>query len=136
MEKQSAGVLYEKTWHHYLSELKKQPTLRLVTYIHSVHVNYRGFQKWLYSRGYSVSDAKKRLRQLESCPVSREPCSPVSGSIVPVRVDPDPDTGSSLLTGISMTLPDGTVVSVRRGSASAVVSFLKLYSMEGLPCSD
>ena len=40
------------------------------------------------------------------------------------------------LTGISLTLPDGTVISIRRGSAEAVVSFLKLYSGEAKPCSD
>ena len=34
------------------------------------------------------------------------------------------------------TLPDGTTVSIRRGSAESIVSFLKLYSGEGSPCSD
>ena len=43
---------------------------------------------------------------------------------------------SDILMGIGLTLPDGTVITIRRGSAEAVVSFLKLYSGEGLPCSD
>ncbi len=60
-------------------------------------------------------------------------------SFLPVRVRPVPESQenlSGLLSGISLTLPDGTVVSIRRGSAEAVVSFLRLYTGEGMSCSD
>jgi ABC-type histidine transport system ATPase subunit len=54
-----------------------------------------------------------------------------------VQSEPDvPVNPHDVLTGISLTLPDGTVVSIRRGSAEAVVSFLKLYTGEASPCSD
>ena len=60
-------------------------------------------------------------------------------SFVPVVVRegfrPESNPGD-ILTGISLTLPDGTAISIRRGSAEAVVSFLRLYSGEGSPCSD
>ena len=52
-------------------------------------------------------------------------------SILSVCVQSEPDVPVSphnVLTGISLTLPDGTMISIRRGSAEAVVSFLKLYS--------
>ena len=90
----------------------------------------------MYRHGYSVGDAKGRVLQLRmDVQASSSPDASSCFLPVDVRVDssiPQPD----LLTGISLTLPDGTTVSIRRGSAEAVVSFLKLYSGEGLPCSD
>ena len=90
----------------------------------------------MYSHGYSVGDAKGRVLQLRmDAQGPASPDAPSSFFPVDVRVDaggPQPD----LLTGISLTLPDGTAISIRRGSAEAVVSFLKLYTKEDLPCSD
>ena len=90
----------------------------------------------MYRHGYSVGEAKGRVLQLGmDVQASSSPGAPSCFLPVDVRGDssiPQPD----LLTGISLTLPDGTTVSIRRGSAEAVVSFLKLYSGEGLPCSD
>ena len=61
MELQTADARYEKVWHQFLSELEQQPRLRLAAYLRSVQVKQRGFEKWLYGRGYSVHDAKKRV---------------------------------------------------------------------------
>lgn len=90
----------------------------------------------MHSNGYSVGEAKSRVLQLRMESQASGASEPVSG-FLPVDVSdgaaiPQPD----LLTGISLTLPDGTAVSIRRGSAAAVVSFLKLYTKEDLPCSD
>ena len=41
-----------------------------------------------------------------------------------------------ILSGVSLIFPDGTQVNIKRGSAQAVMSFLKLYQTEGLPCLD
>ena len=136
MERPTADARYEKTWHQFLSALESQPRLRLAPFLRSQHVYQRGFEKWMYRHGYSVGEAKGRVLQLGmDVQASSSPGAPSSFLPVDVRGDspiPQPD----LLTGISLTLPDGTTVSIRRGSAEAVVSFLKLYSGEGLPCSD
>ena len=136
MERPTADARYEKTWHQFLSALETQPRLRLAPFLRSQHVYQRGFEKWMYRHGYSVGEAKGRVLQLGmDVQASSSPDAPSSFLPVDVRGDssiPQPD----LLTGISLTLPDGTTVSIRRGSAEAVVSFLKLYSGEGLPCSD
>ena len=136
MELQTADARYEKTWHQFLSALETEPRLRLAPFLRSQHVYRRGFEKWMYRHGYSVGDAKGRVLQLRmDAQASASPDALSSFLPVDVREDassPQPD----LLTGVSLTLPDGTTVSIRRGSAGAVVSFLKLYSGEGLPCSD
>ena len=136
MELMTADARYENAWHQFLSALEKQPRLRLAPFLRSQHVYKRGFEKWMYSHGYSVGEAKGRVLQLRMDAQVSEPSEPVTG-FLPLDVSecaasPQPD----LLTGISLTLPDGTAVSIRRGSAEAVVSFLKLYSREGSPCSD
>ena len=139
MELQTADARYEKTWHQFLSELEKQPRLRLAAYLRSVQVKQRGFDKWLYARGYSVHDAKERVLKFRNESDALDSSMPSASSILPVRLVSEPDVPirpCDLLTGISLTLPDGTVINIRRGSAEAVASFLKLYSEEGVPCSD
>ena len=139
MELQTADARYEKTWHQFLSELEKQPRLRLAAYLRSVQVKQRNFEKWLYTRGYSVRDAKSRVLRFRGESDALDSSISSSSSILPVRMVSEPDVPvrpCDLLAGISLTLPDGTVISIRRGSAEAVVSFLKLYSGEGVPCSD
>ena len=42
--------------------------------------------------------------------------------------------GLSVLSGVSLTFPDGTIVNIKRGSAKALVSFLSLYRKGGEPC--
>ena len=136
MEFQTSDARYEKTWHQFLSALENQPRLSLAEFLRSQHVFGRGFARWMYSHGYSVSEAKGRVLQLRmDSQASASPYTP--SSFLPVDVHGDAAISQpDLLTGIGLTLPDGTTVSIRRGSAGAVVSFLKLYSGEGLPCSD
>lgn len=139
MELQTADARYEKVWHQFLSELEQQPRLRLAAYLRSVQVKQRGFEKWLYGRGYSVHDAKKRVLKFRNESDALDSPMLSSPSILPVRLVSESDVPvrpCDLLTGISLTLPDGTVINIRRGSAEAVVSFLKLYSGEGKTCSD
>lgn len=139
MELQTADARYEKTWHQFLSKLEKQPRLRLAAYLRSVQVKQRNFEKWLYGRGYSVRDAKSRVLRFRNESDALDSSMSSAPPILPVRLVSEPDVPvlpCDLLTGISLTLPDGTVINIRRGSAEAVASFLKLYSGEGTPCSD
>lgn len=139
MELQTADARYEKIWHQFLSKLEKQPRLRLAAYLRSVQVKQRNFEKWLYGRGYSVRDAKSRVLRFRNESDALDSSMSSAPPILPVRLVSEPDVPvlpCDLLTGISLTLPDGTVINIRRGSAEAVVSFLKLYLGEGAPCSD
>ena len=139
MELQTADARYEKIWHQFLSKLEKQPRLRLAAYLRSVQVKQRNFEKWLYGRGYSVHDAKSRVLRFRNESDALDSSMSSAPPILPVRLVSELDVPvlpCDLLTGISLTLPDGTVINIRRGSAEAVVSFLKLYLGEGAPCSD
>ena len=138
METALASDRYEKTWLEYLSALSKNPKARLTPYLRSNHVYTRGFWRWMSSCGYSVREAKSRrgLLAQESASVVTSGESSTFSSVIVTGEGPSDCSRPDILTGVSLTLPDGTTVSIRRGSAGAVVSFLKLYSGEGLPCSD
>ena len=139
MEKLTADARYEQTWHLFLSELERHPHLRLTAFLSSKHVSQRGFVKWMSRHGYSVREAKGRMLRLKMESVNAGKEGVDASTFLPVRLSDGGDAASDsdgLLTGISLTLTDGTVINIRRGSAEAVVSFLKLYSGEGVSCSD
>jgi hypothetical protein len=130
---------YEKVWDDYLSELAMKPNLHLTRFLRSRHIGVHGFEMWMNRRGYSVRQAKAHAASLQPSSSKEESVIMPEASFVPVVLQGEscPESRSNdVLTGISITLPDGTVITIRRGSAKAVVSFLKLYSGEGKPCSD
>jgi hypothetical protein len=134
MEIETVDARNERLWQKYLSLLEKQPTLRLASYLRMARVGLHGFERWMRSRGYRVRDAKQHILRLR-----RESEVLAASSFIPVCLNTDQDAYAQphyFLTGVSLTLPDGTTVSIRRGSAESIVSFLKLYSGEGSPCSD
>ena len=128
----------EKVWDDYLSELALNPSLSLARFLRTRHVGVHSYENWMSRKGYSAREAKAHAASLQPESITRE-TTISEESFVPlvVREDSSPESNScDVLTGINLTFPDGTLVSIRRGSAEAVVSFLKLYSGEGLPCSD
>ena len=128
----------EKIWDDYLSELAMNPRLCLARFLRKRHIVVHSFEMWMSRNGYSALQAKAPAASLQPESITRE-TTISEESFVPlvVREDSSPESNScDVLTGINLTFPDGTLVSIRRGSAEAVVSFLKLYSGEGSPCSD
>ena len=139
MRYSSADIRHESTWQQFLSALERNPHMHLKRYLRLHHVSQRGFERWLYGKGYSVREAKDRILQLQHESAMQESPLTEASSFLPVALsDSESETAHpcDFLTGISLTLPDGTVINIRRGSAEAVVSFLKLYLGEGAPCSD
>ena len=139
MSYSAVGSRYEKVWNDYLSELAMKPDFYLSRFLKSRHIGVHGFEMWMCRKGYSARQAKARAASLQPVPSKEEPATIPATSFVPVVLREDSSLEShscNVLTGISLTLPDGTVISIRRGSAEAVVSFLKLYAGEGAPCSD
>jgi hypothetical protein len=139
MAKETLGDRYEIIWNDYLSELTINPRLCMSRYLRLRQINVHYFEKWMSKKGYSARKAKAHAICLQPDPPKKDSLEATGSSLVPVVFHEDSHSESNsrdVLTGISLTLPDGTVITIRRGSAEAVVSFLKLYSGEGAPCSD
>lgn len=135
MSYNAVSIRYEKIWDDYLSELTTMPNLRLCSYLRARGINVHGYENWMSRRGHSARLARLHALNLQPEPLKKESCTVAESSFVPVVLHEESNS-CDILTGISLTLPDGTVITIRRGSAEAVVSFLKLYSGEGSPCSD
>ena len=137
----TAAKRYESVWNAFLNELSHNPTATLTSFLKRCNVRQGRMKRWMENNGLSVKEAKKRLRDCQHDGIG-DPMSPLSedsGSLfLPMATDkPAPRSEScDMLSGVSLTFPDGTQVNIKRGSAQAVMSFLKLYQREDLPCLD
>ncbi len=137
----TAAKRYESVWNAFLNELSHNPTATLTSFLKRCNVKQGRMKRWMENHGLSVKEAKKRLRDCQHDGIG-DPMSPLSedsGSLfLPMATDkPAPRSEScDILSGVSLTFPDGTQVNIKRGSAQAVMSFLKLYQREDLPCLD
>ena len=137
MEYESLNVRNERIWQDYISALVVNPCLCLQPYLRSVHVNVHAFQQWMCRCGHTVAEAKSSIVRLKSEESMNSYVIPHDHVFLPVRTtSPRASSPQDLLHGICVTHPDGTVTTIRSGSAEAVVSFLRLYSEEVAPCSD
>ena len=137
----TAAKRYESVWNAFLNELSHNPTATLTFFLKRCNVRQGRMKRWMENNGLSVKEAKKRLRDCRHDGIGdpMPPLSEDSGSLfLPMATDkPAPRSEScDILSGVSLTFPDGTQVNIKRGSAQAVMSFLKLYQREDLPCLD
>ena len=136
----TAKERYEQAWQKYLVLLERDIKAQLTPFLRKEHVNNRGMEKWMYANGLSVYVAKQKIRMLhaEAGNERRLPeSSSTGGMFLPVEASAPLQAGTQeLLSGISVTFPDGSQVSIKHGTAQAVMSFLKLYSREEALCLD
>ena len=132
----TANERYEKAWNSFLVLLNRDSKSRLLPFLRDQHVNIRGMQKWMSEKGLSVQSAKLKIRmchahaQKESLP----PCSETTGAMFLPVESSVPAYSQDQLSGVSFVFPDGTHVSIKSGSARAVISMMKLYQKEELLC--
>jgi len=137
----TAEERYEWAWKRYLVRLNENSKIRLTSFLREIHVYQRGMEKWMYARGLSVGETKRQIRESQNMAKHERllPSSDTTGSMfLPVTADGADGFAEAAdpMSGISLTFPDGTQVNIKHGSAQAVMSFLRLYQMEGLPCLD
>ena len=135
----TANERYEKAWNSFLIYLNRNPKAKLTPFLKERHVNYRTMQNWMSEKGYSVLRAKLEIRRAqEAARKERAEASTANTGMMFVPVDPPAIElpVEDLLHGISMTFPNGTVVSVRKGCAKSVMALMKLYEKEDAACSD
>lgn len=135
----TAKERYEQAWNKYLVLLNRNSKARLAAFLREEHVDSRGMERWMHEKGLSVHAAKQEIRMLhaEAASERRLPDSSSTGAMfLPVEASVPKHDVLEMLSGISVTFPDGSQVSIKHGSAKAVMSFLKLYSREEALCLD
>ena len=119
-----ASELYLRTWHRYNQLLNEAPTLTLSCFCKSASVNYRGMLKWTRRQGLSVKVQKKGRRKRE-----KEETLPLEKvypfvQLVPSRVSPPQ---SSAQHQVSITFPDGVVLTLHECTVEFVVTLIDTY---------
>lgn len=136
-----ASKRYENVWNTFLKELTRNSTVTLSSFQKKWHVNRSGMKQWMGNNGLSVKEAKKRIRECHHYAIEDQmlPLPTTAGNLfLPMTTDQPALQSEScdILSGVSLVFPDGTQVNIKRSSAQAVMSFLKLYQREDLPCLD
>lgn len=136
-----ASKRYESVWNTFLKELTRDSAVTLSSLQKKWHVNRSGMKQWMRNSGLSVKEAKKHIHECRHYAEEGQmlPLPATAGNLfLPMTTDQpalQPES-CDILSGVSLVFPDGTQVNIRRGSAQAVMSFLKLYQREDLPCLD
>ena len=136
-----ASKRYESVWNTFLQELTRDSAVTLSSLQKKWHVNRSGMKQWMRNSGLSVKEAKKHIHECRHYAEEGQmlPLPATAGNLfLPMTTDQpalQPES-CDILSGVSLVFPDGTQVNIRRGSAQAVMSFLKLYQREDLPCLD
>lgn len=136
----TAEERYEKTWNSFLIHLNHNPKAHLTAFCQERHVNSRTMQNWMIGKGYSVLRAKQevRLAQAEARKQKEEAAlMDTDKMFLPVETSQEPiSCENHMLSGINVTFPNGTLVSIKKGSAKSVMQLMKLYEKEELLCLD
>lgn len=96
-------------------------------------------QNWLCEKGYSVYKAKREVlvAQAETRKQKNEAAKADAGDMFhPLQPSFEPAKEVDMLSGINVTFPNGTVVTIKKGSAKSVMQLMKLYEKEDLLCLD
>ena len=138
----TAKERYEKAWDAFLIHLKHHPTAGLRPFLADKHVCYGSMLNWMTEKGYSVSQAKSEIRKAHAeAQDKKEEAASDGPSNLFVPMEPLKETCADLpmadiLCGISLTFPNGTIATIKKGSAKAVMSLMKLYEKEDMLCLD
>ena len=140
----TATERYEKAWDAFLIHLNHNPKARLCPFLADKHVSYGGMQNWMMEKGYSVLRAKSeiRKRQAEILKNREEATSDsINKLFVPMEspISTPPVMGmpaEDMLCGVNLTFPNGTIATIKKGSAKAVMTLMKLYEKEDMLCLD
>ena len=87
-------------------------------------------------RGYSVSQTTSVCFQAEVCKKSSEATAATLDDVLPLECHPIPSARKIIFFGITFNLPNGTIVTIKKGSAKSVMHLMKLYEKEDLLCLD
>ena len=120
----------------FLQALDHDPTVCLRAFQCEQHVNKRSMARWMRNNGLSVRKAKTLIHESKKSADKQMP--PSDSMFLPITADftlSHKET-SDMLYGVCFTFPDGTQVNIKRGTAEAVMSFLKLYQREDQACLD
>ena len=124
---------YERAWNAFQIHLNHNPKASLIPFLKERHVNHRSMHRWMSEKGYSVRLAKQQIRLLQA--EARKECSEAIAKdtgmmFLPMEMPSEPVCPENYLFGITLTFPNGTIVTIKKGSAKSIMHLMKLYEKE------
>ena len=121
---------YERAWNAFQIHLNHNPKASLIPFLKERHVNHRSMHRWMSEKGYSVRLAKQQIRLLQA--EARKECSEAIAKdtgmmFLPMEMPSEPVCPENYLFGITLTFPNGTIVTIKKGSVKSVMHLMKLY---------
>ncbi|MCW4081076.1 hypothetical protein [Segatella copri] len=98
------------------------------------------FSRWSLVKVLNIgSVAKQQIRLLQA--EARKECSEAIAKdtgmmFLPMEMPSEPVCPENYLFGITLTFPNGTIVTIRKGSVKSVMHLMKLYEKEDMLCLD
>lgn len=120
-----AGELYKQTWERYNALLNEAPTLTLRSFCKSASVNYHGMLKWTRRQGLSVKARKKaRKKRVKEDAITLDRI-PTFLQLLP---PPVPATAANVLHQVSITFPDGVLLTLQECTFEGLLSLIDTYA--------
>ena len=116
---------YERAWNAFQIHLNHNPKASLIPFLKERHVNHRSMHRWMSEKGYSVRLAKQQIRLLQA--EARKECSEAIAKdtgmmFLPMEMPSEPVCPENYLFGITLTFPNGTIVTIKKGSAKSNIA--------------
>jgi hypothetical protein len=119
-----ASGLYASIWEKYKEAQHSNPTLTLKSFLERFHVRYKGFRRWMASRGLTV----RAVKHQEAGP------SLASGTTKEQQmflqfVPPSPHypVPGKVLSSVTVVFPDGVSITILECSCEEVVAMVDTY---------
>lgn len=124
----STTTLFEKTLQGYKARLEEDSSTSFQLYCREVNVDHKAMQHWLSTEGIILAEVKRRYVKKDKNPAKLSRGT-MSGFVMLQPMEtrkPEAD----LLHNVSISFPDGVVVSIKEASARSLNHFINHYNLK------
>jgi|GEM_PF-1409950 len=128
MKIETSNERYNRVLEFFKKELSRNPTVRLDDCCRQQYTNFSGMETWLYRQGISVRELREAAKVMYEEAFRKASIESSTGF---VTLLPPPGVYEEELQGVNVTLSDGTIVSIRKCTPTALRAFIKEYNWTG-----
>ena len=126
---------YERAGNAFQIHLNHNPNASVIPFLKERQVNHRSMHRWMSEKGYSVRLAKQQIRllQVEARKECFEAIAKDTGMMfLPMEMPSEPVCTENYLFRITLTFPNGTIVTIKKGSVKSVMHLMKHYEKKDM----
>ena len=128
MKIETSNERYNRVLEFFKKELSRNPTVRLDDCCQQQYTHFSGMQTWLYRQGICIKELRENAKTAYEEAFRKASIESSTGF---VTLLPPPGVYEEELQGVNVTLSDGTIVSIRKCTPTALRAFIKEYNWTG-----